>query len=182
LPDTSSGPEPGLDAVPIAGAPLPTEGSAEVVAPEADAAGEDGAVTGDEDGSGTGPDRPVPLRWDPTTVHPEIPVRDQYALRLVATRTLYDRGVGVAKSPSLAPLAPQTTAMHIHPLDLEHLGLATGARIRVSSPRTSLLLTAEADLGVPRGSAAMFWNIADGAVADLIDAAAAVTDVRVETT
>jgi hypothetical protein len=56
----------------------------------------------------------------------------------------------------------------------------SGGRVRISSAKGSLLMPATADAGVPRGAAAVtFGQPGDGA-ADLIDATAAVTDVRIE--
>ena len=49
------------------------------------------------------------------------------------------------------------------------------------SPRTSMVLDVVADHGVPRGSAALTFNIPCDGAADLIDATAPVTDVRLET-
>ena len=59
-----------------------------------------------------------------------VPDRISYDYRLVLTRKLYDRAVGTAKSPSLAPLAP-TSAAHVNPLDLDRLGIAAGSEIRI---------------------------------------------------
>ena len=109
------------------------------------------------------------------------PVLDAYSLRLVATRALYDESVSIRHSPSLSGLARQV-AVRLHPGELERIGVASGGRVRVSSNRTSLTLDAIADVGVPRGSAAIEFNLPGVGAADLIDAAQPVTDVRVETT
>jgi anaerobic selenocysteine-containing dehydrogenase len=69
----------------------------------------------------------------------------------------------------------------VHPADLERLGLTSGARVRVTSSRTSLVLVAVADPGVPRQTAALAFNQPGPGAADLIDATGAVTDVRIET-
>ncbi|HTC85667.1 MAG TPA: molybdopterin dinucleotide binding domain-containing protein, partial [Candidatus Acidoferrum sp.] len=69
-----------------------------------------------------------------------------------------------------------------HPGELERIGVTTGDRVRVTSNRTSMVLQAIADAGVPRGSAALEFNLTGIGAADLIDAGQPVTDVRVETT
>jgi NADH-quinone oxidoreductase subunit G len=110
----------------------------------------------------------------------ELASRDSYSLRLVATRKLYDRGVMVSQSPSLAPLAPGSI-LRVSPYDFERLGVAAGASVRMTSSRTSVEVEIAADPGVPRGSAAVYFNQPGLDAASLIDASAPVTDVRVET-
>jgi NADH-quinone oxidoreductase subunit G len=110
-----------------------------------------------------------------------VPPPDNYSLRLVATRRLYDGGSAVRNSPSLAPLAPAVEA-RANPYDLDRLGATTGQPVRVRSTRGSLELPAHADEGIPRGVVAIDFNLGgDGnAAATLIEAGAPVTDVRLE--
>jgi len=114
-----------------------------------------------------------------------VPPADNYALRLVATRRLYDAGCTVTGSPSLTPLVP-TLAARSNPYDLDRLGAKTGDQVVVRSARGSLTLTAEADAGVPRGVVAVDFNVPVGpdsvanAVASLIDTRNLVTEVRME--
>ncbi|HEX2043307.1 MAG TPA: NADH-quinone oxidoreductase subunit NuoG [Acidimicrobiales bacterium] len=105
---------------------------------------------------------------------------DAYSLRLVTTRALYDAGVLVQHSPSLAPLAPGTR-FRANPYDLSRLGIRPGDLVRVASARAALVLEAAADAGVPRGSASVEFNQPGEGAAELIDATQLVTDVRVET-
>jgi predicted molibdopterin-dependent oxidoreductase YjgC len=105
---------------------------------------------------------------------------DAYSLRLVSSRCLYDAGVMVQGSVSLAPLAPGAR-LRVNPYDLGRLGLTTGDRVRVTSSRGSVFLEAVADASVLRGSAAVTFNQPGDGAADLIDASQPVTDVRVET-
>jgi len=105
---------------------------------------------------------------------------DAYALRLVVSRKLYDSAVGLAASPSLAGLAPGAR-LHLNPLDRQRLGVGDGAAVRVTSPRAWVVLPTVGDAGVPRGSAWLAFNQPDVVASELIDAAAPVTDVRVET-
>jgi anaerobic selenocysteine-containing dehydrogenase len=114
-----------------------------------------------------------------------VPPPDNYALRLVATRRLYDAGSAVTGSPSLTPLVPSLTA-RANPYDLDRLGVTTGDQVRVRAPRGDLVLPAQADAGVPRGVVAVEFNLPGGdtparnAVAGLIDAGAPVIEIRLE--
>jgi NADH-quinone oxidoreductase subunit G len=114
-----------------------------------------------------------------------VPPADSYALRLVASRRLYDAGSSVTGSPSLTPLVP-TLVARTNPYDLDRLGAHTGDRVRVRSARGALELGAEADVTVPRGVVAIDFNVPGGAtaprnaVATLIDSRSPVTDVRLE--
>jgi len=103
---------------------------------------------------------------------------DAYALRLVATRRLYDDGVAVQRSPGLAGLAPGAS-LRLHPADLERLGVAEGGTVRLSSSRTTLEVPVTADVSLPRGSAGVWFNQPGVAAAELIDATAPVTLVQV---
>jgi NADH-quinone oxidoreductase subunit G len=120
---------------------------------------------------------------DPEDAH--VAPADSYALRLVATRRLYDAGSSVTGSPSLTPLVPPLVA-RANPYDLDRLGATTGHRVRVRSTRGELVLPAEADPGVPRGAVAVDFNVPVGpgtsgnAVATLIDSRNPVTEVRLE--
>ena len=56
-----------------------------------------------------------------------------------------------------------------------------GFQFEVSSAKATFLCEVVRDEGVPRGCAAMVFNQANVPVSELIDAAAVVNDVRVET-
>ncbi len=105
--------------------------------------------------------------------------RNSYDFRLVVSRTLYDRAVATANSPSLAHLA-RGSALHMHPLDLERAGVVAGVEVKVSSPKASLVLRVEPDESVLRGTVWVPFNQPGPNVGELIDCTAAVTDVRVE--
>jgi anaerobic selenocysteine-containing dehydrogenase len=107
------------------------------------------------------------------------PPRNSYDYRLVVSRKLYDRAVGTAMSRSLAKLAPGASA-HVHPLDLDALGVATGDDVKLVSAKASTVLPIVADTAVPRGTVWAPFNQPGGTVEEIIDAAAAVTDVRIE--
>ena len=126
-----------------------------------------------------GGDRPELVAFTPGAPADPPPL-DRYSLRLVATRKLYDQGVAVQHSPSLAGLAPGSI-LRVNPYDFDRLGVAAGDVVRVHSSRADLRVEIAADAGLPRGAAAVYFNQADLAAGSLIDATARVTDVRVET-
>ncbi|MHB8467742.1 MAG: NADH-quinone oxidoreductase subunit NuoG [Acidimicrobiales bacterium] len=128
-----------------------------------------------------GYERPSVSVWDPPAALPPAPQLDAYSLRLVSGRGLYDQAVSLSRSPHLAPLAA-APLLRINPSELERLGVAPGGAVRVTSARTSVILSVAAEPGLPRGSASLVFNSAGTGAADLIDASAAVTEVRVETT
>ena len=112
------------------------------------------------------------------------PSVDSYSLRLVSSRRLYDLGAAVAGSPSLAPLVEEAV-VRANPYDLDRLGVSTGDRVRIRSPRTALELAVASDPGLARGTVAVDFNLASAgngtnAAGSLIDATALVNDVRLE--
>jgi anaerobic selenocysteine-containing dehydrogenase len=115
----------------------------------------------------------------PTTA-PTPPPLNSYALRLVATRKLYDQATFTQQSPSLAPLAPGAT-VRVNPAELEQLGVSSGDQVRISSTRGAQIVAAVADPSVPRRVAVVWFNQPGVQAGDLIDATQPVTDVRLET-
>jgi NADH-quinone oxidoreductase subunit G len=131
------------------------------------------------------PGSPPPLLQPPPPQAPSAPPPiDGYSLRLVSPRRLYDQGVLVQVSPSLAPIATRTR-LRANPYDLDRLDVTTGKRVRVSSTRRdaagAMVMEAEADETVPRGVAVVGFNLAGEEARELIDADRPVTDVRLET-
>ena len=110
---------------------------------------------------------------------PDAPAPDAYSLRLVATRKLYDQGTATQHSQSLAALGTDN-AVRLHPHDFDRLGIEAGTTVTITAASGSIKLPAVPDDGVPKGSAAVLVNQAGPVVGTLIDASAAVTDVRVE--
>ena len=142
---------------------------------------EDDADTPEADGqaasSPPGPSRPALLEYvAPVTV--DTPAVDGYSLRLVATRKLYDLGVATQHSPNLAGLTPGND-LRLHPHDFDRIGIAPGATVTVTAATGSVSLTAFPDAGIPNGAAAVVVNQPGAGIGALIDAGAAVTDVRV---
>jgi predicted molibdopterin-dependent oxidoreductase YjgC len=104
---------------------------------------------------------------------------DAYSLRLVTSRALYDGGALVEHAESLKPLIA-VTCLRAGGHDLSRLAIRPGDLVRVTSSRASLVLEATLDDRLPRGTAAIDFNQAAEGAADLVDANAEVTDVRVE--
>lgn len=121
---------------------------------------------------------PVSSVAPPTVLH--APGRNAYDFRLVVSRTLYDRAVGTVTSPHLEPLAPGA-ALHVHPRDLERLGVNAGDSVNVVGARTSVVMPVVANEAVMRGCVWAPVNQSGPDIRLLIDATASVNDVRVET-
>jgi predicted molibdopterin-dependent oxidoreductase YjgC len=107
------------------------------------------------------------------------PQPNSYDYRVVVSRKLYDRAVGTVNSPSLAPLAAGPGA-HIHPLDLDRLGVAEGTDVKLVGVRGSVVLPLIADEHVQRGTVWTAFNQEGADITDLVDSGATVTDVRIE--
>ncbi len=127
-------------------------------------------------------DAPAVYVWDRQAATPAPLPPDAYSLRLVAARTLYDTGRIVSSSPSLAALAT-TTALVVHPSDLERIGVADeGDDVRITSARGTVTLPVQADAATAPGTA--FMAFAQGGSVgpnDVVDITADVTELRVET-
>ena len=122
----------------------------------------------------------VPTSFGPlNATQADAPVRNAYDFRLVVSRTMYDAAVGTAHSPSMAHLAPGATA-HLHPLDIERAGVVAGAEVKLISAKATVVLRAEPDSTVLRGTVWVPFNQPGSSVGELIDCTAAVTDVRIE--
>ena len=91
----------------------------------------------------------------------------------------------VAASAALAPLRSKAV-LRVNAYDLDRLGVSSGSQVQVRSPKATLMLTAVADNNVLRGTVAIAATTSSGTaaassvVAALVDSAAAVTDLRVE--
>jgi len=161
----------------------PAEADPEAHDPGTDEPAEDGTEVGAEDGAevvaAAGlPDAPA-LTWSGAEARP-TPGRDNYALRLVAGRRLYDAGRVVSGSPSLAGLVPDAT-LSVHPQEISRIGVADGDEVRVTTSRGTQTLALTGDASVPLGVAVMTFNLPGVGVGDLVDATSVVTDLRVET-
>ncbi|HEX4979333.1 MAG TPA: NADH-quinone oxidoreductase subunit NuoG [Acidimicrobiales bacterium] len=129
----------------------------------------------------TTPGAGVPLvEWTPTAPPVREPPPDAYALRLVGVRKLYDDGITVSVSPSLAPLVKEPV-LRVHPHDLDRLGVRTGGTVRLRSKGFATTITVEADDLQPRGSAVLPINLPGIDTGSLIDVDAPVNTVGIET-
>jgi anaerobic selenocysteine-containing dehydrogenase len=135
----------------------------------------DGAEPADDDAA----PRPAMVRFQPGPGPSSAAPVDQYSLRLVTSRKLYDEGTLVQHAPSLAPLAPGGILV-VHPAELERVGIAPSSQVRVSSGRGSVNLPVAVDPGLARGVAVLWFNLPGSGAADLIDATAPVTEIRIE--
>ena len=123
--------------------------------------------------------RPRPVSFTARTI--EAPALDAYSLRLITYRKLYDHGTHTRNSPSLSGLAGESSLV-ANPEDLKRLGVTSGDTVKVTSSRGSLTTAVTADAVVPPGTVSLPWNLGEPSPSALIDATAAVTEVRVETT
>jgi anaerobic selenocysteine-containing dehydrogenase len=150
-----------------------------------------GAAVDEAEADGAGPETTLPpaaelapriptVVWDRQLGSTEIPARDAYALRLVTGRTLYDWGRAVSSSPSLVGLVGGVTLV-VSVTDLNRIGVADGAIVKVTSSRKSLDLPVRVDPLLPAGVARLSFSPGAPGAADLIDISSPVTDVRVET-
>ena len=105
---------------------------------------------------------------------------DSYSLRLVASRKLYDQGVAVSTSPAMAAL-PVGSVLRINRYDFDRLGVAEGDTVRLTSPRSSVVVEVALDATLPRGSVGVWFNQPGLCAADLVDATALVTTVQIDT-
>ena len=121
----------------------------------------------------------VAVPAEPTSVAPGVAPRNSYEFRLDVGRKLYDRAIGTLTSPSLENLAG-TSHVIIHSLDLDRVGAAEGANVRVSNSHSSLVLPVRASDSVPRGTAVIPFNQVGADVRELIRHGESVNDVRIE--
>lgn len=105
--------------------------------------------------------------------------RNSFDYRLAVSRKLYDRAIGTAMSHSLAKLAPGAAA-HVHPLDLDQLGVAEGGDVKLIGPKASAVMPIVANPSIARGVVWAPFNQGGGNVEDIIDSTVSVVDVQIE--
>jgi len=117
----------------------------------------------------------------PDLTVPHVAPADGYSVRLVAGRVLYDDGSAVRAVPALAGLVG-TGSLRANPHDLDDLGVADGGQVRLRSATATMVVPVEPDPSLPRKVVAADFNVplGDGTVADLIDRAFPVVDLRME--
>ncbi len=136
------------------------------VTPEALAGAPNGVLT-----------RHVAEAMDPVVF--SAPGRNSYDYRLVVSRKLYDRAVGTQMSRSLVNLAPGS-AVHVHPHDLDAIGVADGSDVKIISARAGTVMPIRSNALVPRGVVWSPFNQGAGTIEDIVDGTTATTDVRIE--
>ena len=114
----------------------------------------------------------------------EVPLADAYALRVVLSRRLYDRGIAMQGSPALHDLVP-TTSLQLNHFDLDRLGVKSGELVKVAGPKGTFELAVTLNDSVARGTADVVLGTRTGAgeyvIDKLNDAASAITQIRLET-
>jgi NADH-quinone oxidoreductase subunit G len=114
----------------------------------------------------------------------DVPLADAYALRVVLSRRLYDRGVAMQGSPALHGLIP-TTTLHLNHFDLDRLGVESGDVVKVNGPKGTLELPVVLNEGVARGTTEIIFGTLDesgeNVVKELIDGSSVITQVRLAT-
>jgi NADH-quinone oxidoreductase subunit G len=123
---------------------------------------------------------PALYQWDAGAPEPPPAPRDAYALRLVVGRSLYDGGRIASETPLFTKLVP-ASRLRVNPHDLAALGVDDGTVVKITGARTSIEKPVVGDAAVPVGIAVMDFPADGTGPAELIDAGAAVTDLRVET-
>jgi len=108
----------------------------------------------------------------------DVPSHDKNSFRLVVTRSMYDQGVLVAHSPSLAGLAPMAL-LGFEPTDFSALGVVSGGTISVRGPQGPVDVQAMPDPKVTKGTAHVLFNQLGVAASELIDATGPVVDLTV---
>ncbi len=113
----------------------------------------------------------------------ELPLADAYSLRVNLSRRLYDNGIAVQGSPSLATLKA-VSVLHLNHFDLDRLGVVTGDVVGVNGARGSVRLPVALDDAVPRGVTEIAFGSLDAngndVVRPILDGADIISQVRLE--
>ncbi len=126
--------------------------------------------------------RPAVLSGPADLDVPHVSPLDGYSVRLVASRVLYDGGAAVSTVSELAGLVAPGV-LRANPQDLDNLGIGVGGTVRLRSATAEALVPVEPDPSLPRRTVAADFNVplGEGTVADLVDHAFPVVDLRMET-
>jgi predicted molibdopterin-dependent oxidoreductase YjgC len=128
------------------------------------------------DGPIISPDR----QWEPTlTETAPIPPADDYGLRLVVDRKLWDNGTMTTSSASLAGLVDDAV-LSLSPQDLERIGVVSGQEVQLAvAGGASHSVVAQADSRIPLGVAHLPYGLTGLQAQQLLTAGEPVIDVRV---
>jgi predicted molibdopterin-dependent oxidoreductase YjgC len=112
-----------------------------------------------------------------------VPLADAYSLRVNLSRRLYDNGIAVQGSPSLATLKA-LSVLHLNHFDLDRLGVTTGDVVGVTGARGSIRLPVALNDAVPRGVTEIAFGSLDGdghdVVRPILDGSDVIAQVRLE--
>ncbi len=173
---------PGVESVERQGAP-PRAGLAGLLGDGSGGSDAD-APDAPDDGTrdGAAPVRPSVLSGPADLAVPHVAPIDGYSVRLVASRILYDHGAAMNAVDALSGLV-EPAVLRVNPHDLDDLGVAAGGSVRLRSATASTVVPVAPDRSLPRRVVATEFNVpfGDGTVADLIDRAFPVVDLRMET-
>ena len=121
---------------------------------------------------------------DVVDAHVDVPLADSYALRVVLSRHLYDRGIAMQGSPALHELVA-TTSLGLHHFDLDRLGVKSGELVKVTGPKGTFALAVVLNDGVARGTADVVigtrTDSGEYVIDQFLDAASSITQIRLET-
>ena len=113
----------------------------------------------------------------------DVPLADAYSLRVNLSRRLFDNGIAVQGSPSLATLKA-VSVLRLNHFDLDRLGVVTGDVVGVNGPRGSVRLPVALDDAVPRGVTEIAFGSldADGndVVRPILDGGDVIAQIRLE--
>jgi NADH-quinone oxidoreductase subunit G len=180
---------PGPPGIGLSWEPIPSGSDAE---PAGDVGGDEAGADGAD---GSEPIDTVVARVGPVTVPvhaalyqwpaqaqpaPVVPV-DSYALRLIASRTLYGTDRAVQFTPTLRAFAPVDAELLVNRIDRDRIGVVDGDPVRVTSARGSIEIPVRADRFTAQGTAFLAVNRVGPGVSELVDLDEPVTDLRVET-
>ncbi len=117
--------------------------------------------------------------WAPEAPAPTmVPPVDNYGLRLLVDRKLWDQGTLVAKSSSVAHLATDAL-LHLNRTELERIGANPGDTVSVETAHTVAEVVVALDASLPRGVGRVPFRLPGFDPGTLIDAADTVANIRV---
>jgi NADH-quinone oxidoreductase subunit G len=119
--------------------------------------------------------------WQPTLSETApIPPADDYGLRLVVDRKLWDNGTMTASSASLSGLVDDAV-LTLAPSDLARLGAASGQEVQLSTPGGAIhTVVANGDARIRSGVAHLPYGLNGFQAQELLTAGEPVIDVRVQ--
>lgn len=133
----------------------------------------------DLDGSPSGTMAKLDRTWSaPSPDRVTVPPMDNYGLRLLVDRKMWDEGTMVAHSASLSAQAG-SASLRLNQGELDRLGVEPGDRVKVESPGGSAEIEVSADATLPRGVARIPYRLPGFDPGVLIDSAETVIDIRV---